>query len=261
MITKVKSTALWNQLSAAHRQTLEDWLFEQRLSYQKAWQRATRELGFTGSISSIRRFYQRAARERQLAAFTHAAKHVKQIRAAKVNTSDLCAASLKAAGMLLLQQITQSPDQFKHWLPLARLLQRHEESEHRRQALVEANALRQRRVNLACEQWQFDAIEQGQKVLPELQAIARAKRTPLESAEAHRAFKQKIKDIRMALFGRAPEAHFISTPEERTQKRAERLRKAAKKAESAASLKTEPESSQPQPPAETPCTIETQKPT
>jgi len=231
MMTKVKSTALWNQLSPAHRATLADWLFEQRLSYQQAWERAQKELGFTGSVSSIRRFYQRTAQERQLADFAHAAKHVKQIQATEVNTSELCGASLKAASMLLLQQITESPDQFKHWLPLARLVMRNEENEHRRQSRIEANALPQQRVDLACEKWHFDAIEQGEKALPQLQAFARAKRTPRESLEAHRAYKQKIKDIRMALFGRAPGPDLESTPKERALKRADRRRQAEEKAE------------------------------
>ncbi len=60
LLKKVKANAAWNGLSRTQRATLEEWLFEEGLSYNAALERAKTELGFTGSKTSLRRFYERA---------------------------------------------------------------------------------------------------------------------------------------------------------------------------------------------------------
>ena len=63
-MAKLKSHAKWNGLSKKQRETLEEWLFEEKMGFAKAWERAKKELGFTGSVSSLRRYYGRTQEER-----------------------------------------------------------------------------------------------------------------------------------------------------------------------------------------------------
>jgi len=63
-MTKVKLNASWNGLSPKQRRTLESWLFDEKLGYQEALERARKELGFKGAMSSLRRFYSRPSQER-----------------------------------------------------------------------------------------------------------------------------------------------------------------------------------------------------
>src|ERR1700722_16631209 len=66
IMRKTQSNAAWNGLSAEQRATLERWLFEENLGYELAYERAKTELGFAGSIASMKRFYQRMGEVRML---------------------------------------------------------------------------------------------------------------------------------------------------------------------------------------------------
>ena len=66
MLKKTKSDARWNQLSPEQVQTLDKWLFDDKLSYIKILPRAQKELGYKGQLSSLKRFYKRRQQERVL---------------------------------------------------------------------------------------------------------------------------------------------------------------------------------------------------
>src|SRR5579872_240061 len=129
---KVKANSSWNGLSDQQRETLEEWLFEERLGLREATERARKELGFTGSVSSLGRFYRRASEERLLAGFTEAQSRAEKIAGAPVSMELLRQAAMKVVGQLLLKRLAEAPEDSKGWEGLARLLLQSEENEIRR---------------------------------------------------------------------------------------------------------------------------------
>ena len=70
LMRKTRSNASWNGLSREQRGKLEEWLFEERLGFKAALERAKTELGYAGSQTSLRRFYERMKTERMLSSLT-----------------------------------------------------------------------------------------------------------------------------------------------------------------------------------------------
>src|SRR6266478_8832981 len=100
IMTKVKSNASWNGLSPKQKRSLETWLFDEKLGYQKTLERARKELGFKGSVSSLRRFYSRTAQERLLAGFTEAEELAEAVDGAPVSTARLRSSGMKIVGQM-----------------------------------------------------------------------------------------------------------------------------------------------------------------
>src|ERR1700729_1751528 len=94
-MNKAGSNASWKKLPPAARQKLESWLLDDDLGYQDVLERARLELNYTGSISSLRRFYSRCAHTRVMDAFTESAKQAQEIEHAHATTEQLRNASLK----------------------------------------------------------------------------------------------------------------------------------------------------------------------
>ncbi len=61
---KARSNAKWATLTAKQTATLEQWFFDDKLSYVEVLERARKEFGFSGSKSSLQRFYRRLRQER-----------------------------------------------------------------------------------------------------------------------------------------------------------------------------------------------------
>src|ERR1700728_1998530 len=154
-MTKVKSNALWNGLSVAQGETLSEWLFDERTGYRVAWERAKKEFKFKGSMSSIRRYYERTAHERLLAGFTEAGKLVRDIAGAPGDAAALRQAGLKVVGQLFLKQVAEAPERVKEWTPLAKILLQSEENENRRALKAEENAIRRGNLELARERFEY----------------------------------------------------------------------------------------------------------
>jgi hypothetical protein len=147
MITKTKSNAAWNGLSAEQRATLERWLFEENLGYEAALERAKRELGFEGSIGSVKRFYHRMAEERRLADAG--------VDSAGLGERESRRTGMEIVGRMFVKQVTENPEAIKDWAVLARLLLQ-----------SEANVLESEKAKiwsgglaLAREKFEFDAAE------------------------------------------------------------------------------------------------------
>ena len=60
---KMRDDSTWNQLSPEQRETLEEWLFDENLGYEKTVKRVREEFGLETTIASVGRFYRRRARE------------------------------------------------------------------------------------------------------------------------------------------------------------------------------------------------------
>ncbi len=165
---KVGPNAKWNELSGKQRDMLEEWLFEDRLGYEAALERARKELGFKGSASSLKRFYARTAEERMLRSFVQSQEQVDKIKGTPGSAEELRAAGMKVVAQLFLRQVVQAPEQVKEWSRLAKLLLQSESNEIRFRLKREENELRHKAMEFAREKFHYDLMEQGKKVLPQL---------------------------------------------------------------------------------------------
>lgn len=168
VMKKVRADARWNGLSVKQREMLEQWLFEERMSYDVVLERAQKEFAFKGSRSSIRRFYERTAEERMLKNLVTSQEQVNQIRDTPVSAEELRAAGMKVVAQLFLRQVVQAPEQVKEWSRLAKLLLQSESNEIRFRLKREDQELKRKALEFAREKFHYDIMEQGVKVLPEL---------------------------------------------------------------------------------------------
>jgi hypothetical protein len=197
---KVKSSAKWNGLSPQQRSTLEEWLFEEKLSYTKATERARAELGFKGSRSSLRRYYERRAGERMLERFAESEKLMASVNGAPVEVAGLRSAGMKVAAQVFFRLVTERPEELKAWLPLAKLLAQCERNDSWRAVKDEENGIRRAALEFARVRFQYDTMEEAMKALPELKALkaarARAEMTVYEK-------NQRRNDVWRTIFGEA----------------------------------------------------------
>jgi hypothetical protein len=199
-MTKVKSNAAWNGLSKQQQTALAEWLFEERLGYNAALERARKELGFTGSRSSLRRFYQRTAEERTLAGFTEAGRLAASVTGAPVGREELRSAGMKVAAQAFLRMVTERPDEPKTWLPVARLLEQAEKNESWRAVKDEENRIRREALRFSMVRHQYDAIEAAAELQPKLEEMQEAQ----EEAELTVYERNKrLNDMRRGMFGDA----------------------------------------------------------
>jgi len=204
-MTKVKSHARWNRLSRAQLGLLEQWLFEDRMSYPEVLERARKELGFQGSVSSLRRYYARRAQERMIEGFGEAATMAEKLEGVTVSAERLRSAGMKVAAQLFLKQITEQPDQPKEWAFLAKLLLQQRDSEVRERWKMEQSAIRRESLAFARERFQYNAVENALKALPELQELARARMDPQTALYEER---KRTNEIIRNMFGPQPPTPF-----------------------------------------------------
>jgi len=195
---KVRGNASWNGLSREKRATLMQWLFEERLSFNMALERAKTELGFTGSRTSLRRFYHRTRDERLLSGLTETGEVARTVEKSDVSVERLRNAGLKLAAEMFLRQVATSPENTKEWAPLAKLLLQAEKNDSWRRIKEEENGIRQRTLDFARVKYHYNVMAHAQQMLPELKELERANQDPtvtlLESNKA-------INDVRRGMFG------------------------------------------------------------
>src|SRR5260370_40119585 len=63
-MSKLRADSTWNGLTSEQREKLDEWLFEEGLSYPVARERVQKELGIECSISGVGRYYRRAVETR-----------------------------------------------------------------------------------------------------------------------------------------------------------------------------------------------------
>jgi hypothetical protein len=197
-MAKVKSHAKWNGLSKKQRETLAEWLFEEKMGYTKAWERAKKELGFTGSLSSLRRYYSRTEGERMLAGFEESARMMASVNNAPADAESLRDSGMKVAAQVFFRLVRERPDELKAWLPLARLLAQCEKNDSWRAVKDEENEIRKAALKFAQIRYQYDVMGQALKALPELQEVREAQ----EEEEMSVYEKNKrLNDLRRRMFG------------------------------------------------------------
>jgi hypothetical protein len=198
LMKKVRGNAAWNGLSREKRATLAKWLFEDRLTYDEALERAQKELGFAGSRTSLRRFYYRTRDERLLSGLADAGALAQTVEESGVGTEQLREAGLKLAAEVFLRQVASEPENLKEWAPLAKLLLQAERNESWRRVKDEENRLKDRALEFARMKYHYDIVTEAQHALPELTELGRANGDPAtQRLEANK----KINDVRRRLFG------------------------------------------------------------
>ena len=105
---------------------------------------------------------------------------VNRIRDTPGSAEELRAAGMKVVAQLFLRQVTQAPEQVKEWSRLAKLLLQSESNEIRFRLKREENELRRKAMDFAREKFHYDIMEEGKKVLPELQKAWEAGLTQYE---------------------------------------------------------------------------------
>jgi len=197
-MAKVKSHAKWNGLSKQQRDTLEEWLFEEQMGFVKAWERAKTELGFTGSVSSLRRFHGRTAQERMLAGFAEAGRVMASVDKSPVEAEALRSSGMKVATQVFFKLVTEKSEELKAWLPLAKLLAQCEKNESWRAVKDEENEIRKATLKFAQIRFQYDTMGEAMRALPQLQ---KAREAQEESEMTVYEKNKRLNDLRRRMFG------------------------------------------------------------
>ena len=99
---KLRDDSTWNQLSAAQRETLESWLFDENLGYAETLARVRQEFDLEASVASLGRYYRRRARERQLLEMVQAKVTASELNDLPVSADSLRSAAVKLVGKAVL---------------------------------------------------------------------------------------------------------------------------------------------------------------
>ena len=197
-MNKAGANASWHDLSAEARETLEGWLFDEGLNYVTALARAEKELGYVGSVSSLKRFYQRRAQERVLAGLGAAQSQAAEIEGTAGDAGQLRQAGFKVVAQLFLQQVTEAPEQTKRWGRTAKLLLQSEANDSRRRLKREENHLKRLALEFAREQYEYNALEEAYALLPELKKLERSRQDP---AVTEFEYNKQTNLMRRRMFG------------------------------------------------------------
>src|SRR5271165_618503 len=197
-MNKTKSNAKWNQLTTDQQATLEDWLFEDDLSYDDALARAHQELGFTGSRASLCRFYKHKQEERRMQGFVDAAAKAQAVEGADVSVETLRGAGIKVAAQVFFDRVLHAPDDTDRWLPLAKMLTQEKKNEAWERCKEREHELRLDTLAFAREKFEYNLVERALRSLPELQELAQARKDPQT-----RKFEEnkRINNLRKRMFG------------------------------------------------------------
>lgn len=194
-MNKNGSNALWSGMSPEQLKTLDKWLFEDRLSYATAWPQARAELGFKGSVSSLKRYCLRRKRERKLEVFEQLRNDVAAIAKGPMDAEALRGVSMKLLAIYLFQQMREAPENVKEWGGVARLILREDHAGLMREWSRDGLQLRQEALMFARERFEFNMVDSALKALPQLLALAAAKKNLLPYEE-----KEHRNEVRQAMF-------------------------------------------------------------
>jgi hypothetical protein len=232
-MNKTGKNAHWNELTI---EQLDRWLFEDKMSYAASWERARAELGFKGSVSSVRRYCTRRRAERQK--FRELQNDVAKVNAEAADLVALRTASMKLAGAHLFEQLRTAPEKVKEWAPVAQLMVSNdynealrelkgEENRIRKELRAEEHRIRREALALAKQRFEFKTIERALTVLPELNQLAEAKKDPhLKRYEENARWNR----LRRGVFGPDSEVSPESEQEEAEMLAAQKEREARKAA-------------------------------
>jgi hypothetical protein len=182
-MSRIRSDSIWNSLAPERRKIFEGWLFDERIGYQDAAERAQKEWGVTGSKMSVGRFYKRVQMERVVDELENAADAATGVNAAEGKLESLRSSAMKVIGMQLLDKAMERGD-VKDLATLGRVLTQSEEREIQRGRLA-----------LARERFQFKATKAALKLMPLLNQMKQ---------EDQEREDTRMDEICLAIFGDDP---------------------------------------------------------
>jgi hypothetical protein len=184
-VRKIRDDSTWLQLTPEERETLESWLFDENLGYEKTIERVKKEFGMEGTVASLGRYYRRRARERQDLELMNAQLVAMLWNKLPVNTDELRAAAMKLVAKAVLKLAIEKPDDLQQLASLTKLL-----------LDSEKNDIRRSRLKLAEKYFDIDTFAAAQKDFPRIKAYLRwAEGDPLLNNE------EKMNRVGEALFG------------------------------------------------------------
>lgn len=182
-MSKIRSDSIWNSLAPERRKIFEDWLFEERVGYDVALERAQKEWGVTGSKMSVSRFYKRVQMERVVDELEEAAESATRVNASSGKLENLRASAMKMIGKHLMEKSADCGD-VKGLATLGRVLTQNEDREIQRGRLA-----------LARERFQFNAAKAALAQLALLDQL---------SKEDEAREDARMEAIKLGIFGRNP---------------------------------------------------------
>jgi hypothetical protein len=120
-MSKMRSDCVFSKLTPEQVETLEGWLFEENLSYKDALERAQKEFGIESSLTGLRRFYGRLAKERGRESLTEAMSMC--VEAAALGHDDVLRAGLLTmANACAVQYLMQPPKDIRQFTAMLRAM-------------------------------------------------------------------------------------------------------------------------------------------
>jgi hypothetical protein len=184
---KIRADSVLDALPENQRAQLEAWLFEESLSYKDAAARLLADFNVRSAPSSLSAWYQHTAQRRMLDRIAASSAKANQVMdKLKANPADTYAALMGVIGQAAFEQSLDNPtlnvETLTHLANLA--------------LSGRSLELKEKDLSLKRDRFEFDAAKACLAKLPALRAIA---------GNSSLDQKAKITQIRLALFGAAPE--------------------------------------------------------
>jgi len=202
---KLRTDAAWAKLTKKQSNQLKNWLFDDKLGYAQAHERAKQEFGYGGSVSSVRRFYYRACEEQMEEDLLEANETAEHFAETPVKDEVLRKSAVRMLVAVLQRQLVLEPEKAREWAWLARLAVKCEDQEIWREGnriQEDRNLLREKAMEQQQARWEYDQIKMARKMLPQLKELERAERRKKgERDEQEYGVNKKMNEIRRGVFG------------------------------------------------------------
>jgi hypothetical protein len=206
---KVRSNALWNELSPKNKEVLDTWLFENNLSYAKIYPRARRELRFKGSLASLKRYGKRRKHERLLEKLKEWGRDTAQVGKTGAGPDQLRIANMRVLNGYLFEALRDDPKAMKELGPVVKAMLQNDYTETIRELRSRELQIREAALAFTKEKFEFDMMERALRALPQLRELAEARKDPqTKKAEQSERFKQ----LRRMMFGDEEDEEKLQAP-------------------------------------------------
>jgi hypothetical protein len=195
---KVRSDALWNELSPENREILDTWLFEKNMSYDEILLKAQSELGFKGSLGSLKRYRTRREQERVLTDLDELGKDADKVARAKARSGTFRVANMRVFNGYLFRALRAAPEELDKLRPLLSLMVQNDRNDVLREIKDEEFEIRREAMAFAREKFEYDTIEKALRALPQLRELAESRKDP-QTKQAERS--ERLKQIKWMMFG------------------------------------------------------------
>lgn len=157
-----RSDSNWKNLTMEQCETVEKWLFEERLSYPETAARVKKEFGLETSVASVGRYYRNRARVRRSLEILEAQVNADKLGMMPARTEELRAGAVKLVAKNAMTLGVERPEDMEGLNSLTRVLLKSEENE-----------IRLRRVKLEERYYDFEANTMCAKELEKVRSYLR----------------------------------------------------------------------------------------